>query len=51
MPNYTDTGINIPTGVDFTVNEVSSGWLKIKYIENNHEIDGWIKCKDTNLCL
>lgn len=52
IPSYTDTDADIYliAGLNFIVTEVSSGWLKINYIKNNHKIDGWIKCRDTNLC-
>lgn len=52
IPGYTgtDTDVYLTTGLNFIVTDVSSGWLKINYIKNNHKIDGWIKCRDTNLC-
>lgn len=49
-PSYIDTDVYLITGLNFTVTEVSSGWLRINYTKNNHKIDGWIKCQDTNLC-
>ncbi|EXB47228.1 hypothetical protein [Acinetobacter sp. 1000160] len=38
-------------GDSFLVDEISSGWLRVKYKNKVGKITrGWINCKDTNIC-
>lgn len=39
------------SGDKFTITDISSRWLKIKYMgKNNKKITGWINCLDTDVC-
>lgn len=40
----------LSVGTKFLVTDASSGWLEITYNKDDQELQGYIKCEDTNLC-
>lgn len=40
----------LSVGSKFNVIDASSGWLEISYNKDDQELQGYIRCEDTNLC-